>query len=193
MIALLLPSLWVYISNFVKHVVASYRCPSLLDPPRYLQPYHLPLLPDVVSLRFFTHAAEYLVRISIVFQEIAQDSPDILTWGTTPDRGLIQEVGQFIDQRSLIGWLANLFTRLMMMRRSRLTSAGKGVPSNWSSKMLCAQSGSRICLAAGRAVTDVDLSVIDAIHVRVVVAREASGLRAGSQGQTHTRGEDGVR
>jgi len=71
----------------------------LLDPPRYLQPYHLPLLPDVVSFRFFTHAAEYLVRISIVFQEIAHDSPDILTWGTTPDRGFIQEVGEFIDQR----------------------------------------------------------------------------------------------
>ena len=70
----------------------------LLDPPRYLQPYHLPLLPDVVSFRFFTHAAEYLVRISIVFQEIAHDSPDILTWGTTPDRGFIQEVGEFIDQ-----------------------------------------------------------------------------------------------
>ena len=71
----------------------------LLDSPRYLQPYHLPLLPDVVSFRFFTHTAEYLVRISIVFQEIAHDSPDILTWGTTPDRGLIQEVGEFIDQR----------------------------------------------------------------------------------------------
>jgi len=71
----------------------------LLDPPRYLQPYHLPSLPDVVSFRFFTHAAEYLVRISIVFQEIAHDSPDILTWGTTPDRGFIQEVGEFIDQR----------------------------------------------------------------------------------------------
>ena len=71
----------------------------LLDPPRYLQPYHLPLLPDVVSFRFFTHAAEYLVRISIVFQEIAHDSPVILTWGTTPDRGFIQEVGEFIDQR----------------------------------------------------------------------------------------------
>ncbi len=71
----------------------------LLDSPRYLQPYHLPLLPDVVSFRFFTHATEYLVRISVVFQEIAHDSPDILTWGTTPDRGLIQEVGQFIDQR----------------------------------------------------------------------------------------------
>jgi hypothetical protein len=70
----------------------------LLDPSRYLQPYHLPLLPDGVSFRFFTYAAEYLVRISIVFQEIAHDSPDILTWGTTPDRGLIQEVGEFIDQ-----------------------------------------------------------------------------------------------
>lgn len=70
----------------------------LLDPSRYLQPYYLPLLPDVVSFRFFTYAAEYLVRIPIVFQEIAHDSPDTLTWGTTPDRGLIQEVGEFIDQ-----------------------------------------------------------------------------------------------
>jgi hypothetical protein len=71
----------------------------LLDPPRYLQPYHLPLLADVVSFRFFTHAAEYLVRISIVFQEIAHDSPDILMWSTTPGHDLIEEVGDFIDQR----------------------------------------------------------------------------------------------
>jgi hypothetical protein len=70
----------------------------LLDPPRYLQPYHLPLLPDVVSFRFLTHTAENCICSSIVFQEIAHDSPDILTWGTTPDRGLIQEVSEFIDQ-----------------------------------------------------------------------------------------------
>src|SRR5258706_4523188 len=71
----------------------------LFDPSRYLQPYRPPLLPDVVSFHFFTYTAEYLVRISIVFQKITHDSPDILTRGTTPDRGLIQEVGEFIDQR----------------------------------------------------------------------------------------------
>jgi hypothetical protein len=99
MMALLLPSLWLHIPNFSSVLWLSIFWLLLLDPPRYLQPYHLPLLPDVVSLRFFTHTAEYLVRISIVFQEIAHDSPDILTWGTTPGRDLIQEVGEFIDQR----------------------------------------------------------------------------------------------
>jgi hypothetical protein len=64
----------------------------LLDPPHYLQPHPVPLLPDVVSFRFFTNTAEYFVRICIAFQEIAYDSPDILTRGTAPDRGLIQEV-----------------------------------------------------------------------------------------------------
>jgi hypothetical protein len=77
----------------------------LLDPPRYLQPYHLPLLPDVVSLRFFTYATEYLVRISIVFQENAHNSPDILAWGTAPGRDLLNEVGEFID-KCIADWLA---------------------------------------------------------------------------------------
>ncbi len=64
----------------------------LLDPPHYLRPYPLPLLPDVVSFSFFINTAEDFVRISIAFQEIAHDSPDITTRGTAPDRGLIKEV-----------------------------------------------------------------------------------------------------
>jgi hypothetical protein len=87
----------------------------LLDPPRYLQPYHLPLLPDVVSFRFFTHAAEYLVRISIVFQEIAHDSPDILTGVQLLIAASYRRSASSSISASLTGWLANLFTLLMMM------------------------------------------------------------------------------
>src|SRR6266700_853802 len=56
------------------------------------------MLWDVVSFSFFINTAEDFVRISIAFQEIAHDSPDITTRGTAPDRGLIKEVSKFIDQ-----------------------------------------------------------------------------------------------
>jgi hypothetical protein len=70
----------------------------LLDAAHYLLPHPLPLLPDVNSFGLFTNTAEYCIRICIALQEIAHDSPDIVTRGTAPDRGLIKKIGQFIDQ-----------------------------------------------------------------------------------------------